>query len=219
MSAHADAFAAERRDIGLTATSFAVLGLLAMREWTSYELARQMRRSFSYFWPRAERRIYDEPKRLERAGYVSARRESVGRRGRTCWTITPRGRDALRAWLAEPPSEPPTLEFEGMLKVFLAEHAGKAELLDTLARIRASAERRGAELAAMSAQVVVDGGPFPERVHINALAMAYMVQVNELTENWARQAQTAVRAWRGTAAPGPAARESARAAFARFARR
>ncbi|MGH8962587.1 MAG: PadR family transcriptional regulator [Jatrophihabitantaceae bacterium] len=210
-------FEAERRRHGLTVTSFAVLGLLALREWTSYELARQMKRSFSYFWPRAERRIYDEPKRLADAGYVRARREVVGRRPRTCWVITPKGREALRHWLGEPPTEPPTMEFEGMLKVFLAEHGGKKQLLDTLATIRAVADERGHELAGMSAEIALDGGRFPERVHVNALAMKYMVQVNELTARWARESEEVVHAWRSTASPGVAARERARAEFVRFA--
>ena len=48
----------------LTTTSYAVLGLLALRPWTTYELAKQVQRSLDWFWPRAERKLYDEPKRL-----------------------------------------------------------------------------------------------------------------------------------------------------------
>lgn len=206
-------------DRGLTVTSFAVLGLLAMREWTTYELAQQMQRSFSHFWPRAERRIYDEPRRLAAAGYVESRREVVGRRPRTCWRITAAGREALREWLGEPPSTDPTMEFEGLLKVFLAPYGGKRELLDTVARIRESARHRRADLAAMSAEVAAGDGRFPERVHVNALAMQFMVELAELTERWTHDAEQAIRTWRSTAAPGEAARESARAAFARLAER
>lgn len=210
-------FAAERREHGLTATSFAVLGLLAMREWTTYELAHQMQRSFSYFWPRAERRIYDEPRRLAAARYVDEQRETIGRRPRTRWLITDKGRAALRAWLAEPPSAPPTMEFEGMLKVFLAPYGSKRQLLDTLAAIRADSGRQRATLAAMAGEVAASGGRFPERVHVNALAMRYMVELSELTERWAAAAEEVVRDWRSAAAPGDAARAAARTAFARYA--
>jgi len=210
-------FEAEWHAHSLTTTSFAVLGLLAIRDWTAYELAQQMKRSFSYFWPRAERRIYDEPKRLADAGYVEAQRESVGRRPRTRWLITPKGRKALRAWLGEPPSTAPTMEFEGMLKVFLAEHAGKKQLTDTLARIRAAADERARELATMSGEVAADGGLFPERMHINALAMRYMVEANELTARWAAESEAVVRGWRNTVSPGEPARQAARERFSDMA--
>lgn len=203
---------------GLTATSFAVLGLLGMGEWTGYELAHQMGRSLSFFWPRATRRIYDEPRRLERAGYACSRRELVGRRPRRCWNITDDGRVALRAWLGRPPAEPPTMEFEGMLKVFLAEQAGKQQLLETLAAIGAAADRRAAELARMSAEIAADGGRFPGRVHVNALAMRYMVEVNQLTRAWARESADAVAAWHSTRTPGGPARARARADFTRWSK-
>ena len=37
----------------LTSTSYALLGLLAVKPWTTYELAQQMDRTMSRFWPRA----------------------------------------------------------------------------------------------------------------------------------------------------------------------
>ena len=46
----------------LTTTSYAILGLLAVKPWTTYELAQQMRRALGQFWPRAESKLYEEPK-------------------------------------------------------------------------------------------------------------------------------------------------------------
>lgn len=212
-----DLLEAQRQEHRMTETSFAVLGLLAMRDWTTYELAQQMQRSFSYFWPRAERRIYDEPRRLSAAGWVESTREKVGRRPRTVWTITDRGRAALRAWLAEPPNSEPTLEFEGMLKVFLAPYGAKRDLLSTLREIERASHERGRQLSAMSAEIAVDGGQFPERIHVNALAMRYMIQIAALTERWAQQSQEVVEDWRSPATPGATAREESRATFASLA--
>ena len=42
----------------LTATSYAILGHLAMQPWTMYDLAAQMRRNVHYFFPRAESQVY-----------------------------------------------------------------------------------------------------------------------------------------------------------------
>src|SRR5574338_30934 len=98
----------------LTTTSYALLGLLALRDWTTYELAKQVQRSLHWFWPRAERKLYDEPKRLVAAGLATAVEEHTGKRPRTVYRITRSGRTALRRWLAGAP-EAPSLEFEGMV--------------------------------------------------------------------------------------------------------
>jgi DNA-binding PadR family transcriptional regulator len=67
----------------LTTTSYAILGLLSLRSWTSYELAEQMRRALGLFWPRAESGIYREPKKLEAHGLARSTTEYVGERART----------------------------------------------------------------------------------------------------------------------------------------
>ena len=83
----------------LTTTSFAILGLLAIRPWSTYELARQMQRDLRFAWPRAESNLYAEPKKLIAHGLASAASEPRGQRRRTVYTITPAGRRALAGWL------------------------------------------------------------------------------------------------------------------------
>src|SRR4051795_12736596 len=105
---------------GLTPTSYALLGLLAIRSWTTYELAQQMDRTMSRFWPRARSKLYEEPKKLVEHGLAEAARGANGRRPRTVYTITPAGRTALAGWLATE-SSVPVFESEHILKVFYAE--------------------------------------------------------------------------------------------------
>ena len=102
-----------------TTTSYAILGLLAIKPWTTYELAQQMDRALGRFWPRSESKLYEEPKKLVAHGLARAAEERVGRRGRTVYSITPRGRRALARWQAEP-GDGPVLEFEQLLKVFFS---------------------------------------------------------------------------------------------------
>ena len=104
----------------LSPRSYAILGLLAIRDWTTYELALQMERSTRPIWAAARSMVYDEPKRLVRLGLAQARTETAGLRTRTWYSITPAGRAALRGWLAEP-GAPPAMQFEGLLKVLLAD--------------------------------------------------------------------------------------------------
>ena len=66
----------------LTTTSYAILGMLAIKPWTTYELAKQMERSLKNFWPRAASRIYEEPKRLAALGLAKATADAVGKRSR-----------------------------------------------------------------------------------------------------------------------------------------
>src|SRR5215470_549265 len=99
----------------LTTTSYAVLGLLAVRPWSSYELTQQMDRSLGRLWPRAVSKLYEEPKKLTSHGLAHATTEQNGQRTRTIYTITPQGRSALAEWLGQP-GEGPALEFEQLLK-------------------------------------------------------------------------------------------------------
>ena len=85
----------------LTPTSYAILGLLAIRPWTTYELAKQMDRTLNRFWPRARSKLYEEPKKLVAQGLAEAdtrRPRSAAADGRT--PSPRRGRQALAAWLA-----------------------------------------------------------------------------------------------------------------------
>src|SRR5437763_16833093 len=90
----------------LTTTTYAILGLLAIRPWTSYELTKQMDRSLGRIWPRAASKLYEEPKKLVDAGLAVGTSEMVGRRPRTMYSITPAGRAAVAEWLHEPGSGP-----------------------------------------------------------------------------------------------------------------
>jgi DNA-binding PadR family transcriptional regulator len=179
----------------LTTTSYAILGLLAIGEWTTYELAQQMQRSLRNFWPRAERRIYDEPKLLVAHGLAQARTEHTGRRPRTIYAITLKGRAALRAWLAQPGAGP-SLEFEALLKVFLADQGDKQALLANLRGIRTWAEeehRRGIQLVRDYLQT---GGPFPDRLHLIALIVRFLgFEWAAAVHRWASWAEQEVQRW------------------------
>jgi len=178
----------------LTPTSHALLGLLALRPWTTYELAKQVQRGLGWFWPRAERKLYDEPKKLVAAGLATATEQHTGKRPRTVYAITPAGRGALRDWLDEP-AAPPSLEFEAMVKVFFADGGTIDQLRTTLDRVRTSAEER---LAALEQMVVEDQDEhfeFAGRLAINALALRFHLDHERHLIDWARWATDQVATW------------------------
>jgi PadR family transcriptional regulator, regulatory protein AphA len=178
-------------------TSYALLGLLNLRDWTTYELAQQVRRSLNWFWPRAERKLYDEPKRLVAEGLATASREHTGQRARTVYRVTDAGRAALRAWLDEPPA-PRTHEFEGMVKVFFADAGSRAQLLTTLERVEEEAAGRLATLAGFAAGDVL----FPHRLHLRAVGLALQHEQERAVLRWARWARTQVGEWDAADDPG-----------------
>src|SRR3954454_17849169 len=91
------------QSMGLSATSAALLGQLAWREQSTYELVKAMGGNVRFFWPRAESHVYREVKRLTAEGLATASRGATGRRPRTTYRITQEGRAALADWLGQPP--------------------------------------------------------------------------------------------------------------------
>jgi PadR family transcriptional regulator AphA len=181
-----------------TTTNHALLGLLAVRQWTAYELTAQMRRSLSFIWPRAESKVYESMKRLEDLGLARSRKQSNGQRQRTVYRISARGRRALADWLASPGAGP-SVEFEAAVKLFFADSASRDAVLANLDAIRDWVTRTqsfGAQLAAE--YVDSDGGPYPQRLHINALINEYIWRHSEMTREWVEWATAQVRDWRGT---------------------
>jgi PadR family transcriptional regulator AphA len=185
----------------LTSTSYAILGLLALRPWTTYELAKQVQRSLGWFWPRAERKLYDEPKRLVAAGLATSTSEMTGARPRTTYAITDDGRAALRDWLGEP-AAPPTLEFEAMIKVFFADSGSLDQLRATLASIAETADARLVELDAKADENRSGDVAFPERLPINTIAMRLMIDHERANATWARWALDQIKEWKSPVDPG-----------------
>jgi PadR family transcriptional regulator, regulatory protein AphA len=185
----------------LPTTSYAVLGLLALRSWTGYELAQQGRRSMAFMWPKAQSVIYEEPRRLASLGLARTTKETIGGRSRNRYEITEEGREALRAWLARP-SSAPRLEFEPMLRVAFAD---QGEIDDVLAAIATLRDWAAKDLAVAHEMVQAYRGgqaPFPNRMHINVLSAHLLVQVYGAILRWAELADKEVRTWDRTDALG-----------------
>ena len=181
----------------LTTTSYGVLCLLAVRPWSTYDLAQQLSRSIDSFAPRAESVVYNEPKRLVRLGLATASTEHTGKRKRTVYAITAKGRAAIREWLGSPGGGP-SLEFEAMIQVAFADLGTKAQLLNTLGTVRERAEENVRYVQGRLDEYATTGGPFPERLHIISLIVRFMSDYAQMLERWAVWAEREVSGWRDT---------------------
>ena len=110
--------------------SYEILGLVGTTGAGPHDLRQMVRRGRMLDWA-GESRYYVEPKRLARLGYLEARKEPGKTRERTVYTLTGKGRDALRAWAATPLALTP-LKSEPLLRL--------AELEERLDESAAAAE-------------------------------------------------------------------------------
>ncbi|MCB0942585.1 MAG: PadR family transcriptional regulator [Mycobacterium sp.] len=179
-----------------TASSFAVLGLLALQPWSAYELVRQSKRSLHWFWPRSERHLYAELKRLVERGHAETHVEG-GRRQRTCYTITPAGRAALQEWLHTEPA-PPTLEIEGLLRVMLGDQGSMEDLRAALETTLRQVRNVRADGIPLVADLLATGGPFPQRLHLNERLVSFHADFNNLLIRWCEETLAEIETWHGT---------------------
>jgi DNA-binding PadR family transcriptional regulator len=90
----------------LTPFSYVILCLVGDGGAGPHDLVRMSRHGSRQYWAAAESHYYAEPKRLAGLGYLVADVRPGRTRSRTHYTLTERGRDALRAWAREPSGFP-----------------------------------------------------------------------------------------------------------------
>ena len=178
----------------MTTTSYAILGLLAVKPWTTHELVLQVDRSLRRIWPRAQSKLYEEPKKLVAHGYARATDDSVGRRRRTRYTITAKGRRALAAWL-QTPGDGPILEFEQLLKISFADSGSKADVVANLDATRAWVVDQNEENLATARAYLEGRGAFPERAALNQLTGRFLTDFYVMVAHWVAWASQVVDDW------------------------
>lgn len=205
-----------------TPTTYGLLGLLAARPWSGYELTRHLRRSLRFVWPSSEGHLYREQKRLVSLGWATAEVESSGGRKRKRFTITPEGESALRAWLQTPPDEP-HFEIEGMLRLFHASNGTVADLVMSLESTATAARQMADELTGYATEYVEDGGPLwmlengvggpderrewhgreivPERLPVIALVIEGTIRLLDALVRFSEETAADVRDWESPTDP------------------
>ena len=181
--------------MNLTTTSYAILGQLALRPWTMYDLAAQMRRNVTYFFPRAESQVYAEPKKLVELGLAEADTEATGKRARTVYRITEKGREELARWLAQPTSKGPVLEYETMLRVMLSPFGRPQDLAATLEQARDDIAGM-LDTANRIRDEYLDGrAPFQRHVVHRSMMHDFLASFADLVDEWAERSLARMARW------------------------
>ncbi len=185
----------------LTPTSYAVLGLLALEPGSAYDLVRRAKTTLRHFFPRAERKLYEEPKRLEALGLVVGREERTGKRLRTVYRITKEGKRALREWFTLPAAAP-QFESEAVLKASLGDLTTKTRLLEALEQAEVFAVQGLAEGRAIAEALLDSQGAEASsqagRLHVVALMYEFVFSYFESMARWASWAREEVASWPDT---------------------
>jgi PadR family transcriptional regulator, regulatory protein AphA len=119
----------------LSPFSYSVLVLVGSGGAGPHDLVR-MARSGRVYANAADSQWYAEPKRLERLGYLSSRKEPGRTRPRTVYTLTEQGLEALRDWARQPVPFPRVLH-EGVVRLLAADLVGEGPVREGILALRA----------------------------------------------------------------------------------
>jgi DNA-binding PadR family transcriptional regulator len=137
-----------------------VLVLVGEEGAGAHDLRRMAERGARVYWAAAPSQFYAEPKRLARLGYLDAHTEPGRTHARTRYTLTERGRAALREWLATP-APFPRIQHEPVVRLLVADLVEPAVVRESLAALRAELDEQDRQLD--SAEQEAAGVPHRER--------------------------------------------------------
>lgn len=178
----------------VTPSSYAVLALLDLKPWTGYELTNQAQRSLRYAWPKSERLLYSEPKKLVELGYATVHQENNGNRTRNVYAITEAGRDALKEWTSTR-TEPPRFEIEALLRLLFADHGSLEDVRRDLDELREDINGHHQAIVALMSSYLDGGHPFPQRTHLSVLFATFQIEMFKTIEQWISFARAEIEEW------------------------
>jgi PadR family transcriptional regulator, regulatory protein AphA len=120
----------------LTDLSYVVMNLIGRDGAGPHDLVQMARRGQRLYWAGAESKIYEQPKRLEKLGYLTSEKRPGKTRQRTHYRLTERGMKALQDWLARP-SPFPRIQSEAAIRIQASDLvADPAVVLESLQALR-----------------------------------------------------------------------------------
>ncbi len=179
---------------------FAILGMLSIGERSGYDLKKEFERRMSHFWAESAGQIYPTLKKLLDEGLVRIQRESgTGRRGRTVYGITARGRRELRGWLRRPPLRE-QVRNEILLKLYFGPEMGAESALEHLARFE-SGQRALLELMEGFEQEIGEVARSEEQEVFWRITLSAGLHVVRARVAWSGEARRRLERWQRSRAP------------------
>ena len=166
----------------LNPLSYVVLGMVGRGGAGAHEIVDMMRRGGRLHWSAAESKLYAEPKRLERLGYLTSREEAGRTRARRVYALTPAGDAALREWVARP-TPFPRIQSEPAVRLMAGDFGDPTALRESLGAMRSEI----AALRAAAAESEARAGEIPHRADNLRLVHSLGRRVLDAHEDWLDQ--------------------------------
>ncbi|KAA8884384.1 PadR family transcriptional regulator [Nocardia colli] len=161
---------------------YAMLGLLADRPASGYDLLQRFKFSLANVWSATQSQIYTELGKLAEADLIAVSDE--GPRGRKEYTITEAGLTELRHWLTDTRPKR-VIRNETLLRVFFLGVVSQAQAADYLDGIANTSGKGHKELLALKETIDWDDNDFSR---YGRIAMEWGERFYAMNEEWARWA-------------------------------
>jgi PadR family transcriptional regulator AphA len=163
----------------LNPLSYVVLALVGDGGAGAHDLVQMTRQGGPVYWGGAPSRLYSEPKRLARLGYLSARPEPGRTRPRIVYQLTTLGRDVLRDWLATP-AHFPRIKNEAHLRLLAGDLLTDEQIVESFRGMLPELDELETLVEAMYAQA----GRVPARTRYLRLSHDYARKLVRLHREW-----------------------------------
>jgi DNA-binding PadR family transcriptional regulator len=190
--------------VELSATAKVILGMLAARPRSGYEIKQLVDSSARYFWAASYGQIYPELKKLEKAGLITGDDSSQGARQRTTFKLTAEGRRAAREWIDGRPEVLETRD-EALLMLFFAGSIDPGRAPEIARERAATSWAKASQLRAIWDAVDTAGqpeGPESEPDIGSMTVLRYGIEMSEWTAEWFERAAEDLERVRAGAVPG-----------------
>jgi DNA-binding PadR family transcriptional regulator len=169
--------------------SYVVLALVGRGGASAHDLTRMVRQGAPVYWDGATSKVYAEPKRLARLGYLDAKPAPGRTRTRTVYTLTAAGTAALAERLAEP-APFPRIKNEAHLRLLAGDMIDDNTILESFRAMRPELDRLEALVDEMDAQAA----NVPHRARYLQLNHAYARRLVALHRDWIAEVERALDA-------------------------
>jgi DNA-binding PadR family transcriptional regulator len=167
----------------LTPFSFAILVLVGRGGAGPHDL-RRMAEAGRVYWDAAPSQWYAEPKRLERLGLLTSRKEPGRTRQRTHYELTDAGRAALAEWVRTP-AVLPRIQNEPIVRLLAADLVAPDAVLEGLRALRSQLDEADEQVR----RALDVAQQLPQRRHLLELNHRYAARQLALQREWLREAE------------------------------
>jgi DNA-binding PadR family transcriptional regulator len=171
----------------LNSLSYVVLALVGNGGASAHDVARMVKQGSPVYWDGATSKVYAEPKRLARLGYLSASAAPGRTRSRTMYAITASGKHALAQRLAEPAGFP-RIKNEAHLRLLAGDMIDDATIVESFRAMRPELDR----LDELIDQMLAQADDFPHRARYLRLNHGYAKQLVAVHRAWVDNVERAL---------------------------